>query len=261
MKIIITAYLLLFASIAFISCKKKNVTPPQNQKEEDSLIVRIHYDIIQGSPAVFLVNYDADRRIKRILDSIQAFTSTPSYDGAGNMISIRERWGSGDSYIMTFSYNTDNQLTQIDSGEMGQYSHRYVFEYANGILSKKSLYTRANLGPDLSLFRYFTYEVTNGNITKMRQYNSANRLEFETTFTYTSYPNIFKPFALLNYGNGDVIGLGQVAKEETFFNKNLIANSTTQNNQTTFTYTYDNQRLRKFMVGTPSAGHTRFLSY
>lgn len=258
MKIRLTAYLLLFATVVIVSCKRKNVDPPQKPKE-DSLIVRIQQGIIPGYDAVFLLSYDVDKRIKKIVDSVLPFTLTPTYNSAGDIISIKGI-GQGYSNTVTFSYNTDNQLTQVDA-QYGQNAHQYVFEYVNGVISKRSVYNQARPGvPGLELFGYYTYEVTNGNITKLKQYNKANALVIEKTFTYTSHPNISKPLALLNWG--DRIGLGQVANEETFFNKNLIANYTSQGSLTTFTYTYNsNQRLSKFIIKSQYGADSTMLSY
>ncbi|GAA0546544.1 hypothetical protein GCM10009415_30920 [Chitinophaga japonensis] len=216
--------------------------------------------LIPGDDTVYLISYDADNRVKSIIDSAYDNTWKPVYDNAGNLISITES-----GWNISFSYNADNQLTQIDY-QAGGIPARYTFEYVNGVVSKKSYYTYTDLQvPELRLWRYFTYEVTDGNITGMKQYDSGDNLVNERKFTYNGEPNVFKPISLFNFLNN--LGTNDIANFETFFNKNLITSTSIINNGqapyvATYAYTYnDNKQLTKIVVSWPSDTFTWQLSY
>lgn len=49
----------------------------------------------------------------------------------------------------------------------------------------------------LELWRYYTYEVKNGNITSRKEYTTAG-FSNEMTFTYTSDTNVFRPLCMFN---------------------------------------------------------------
>jgi YD repeat-containing protein len=212
--------------------------------------------IIPGDDTVYVVKYDASNRITSIIDSVYEDTLKVTYNIAGKVSAVQdEGWDPA-----TFTYNDAGQLTEIFY-EAGEYSERYVFEYTNGVLSKKSEYAQTNANsPVLNLWKYHTYVVTNGNITNMKEYSAADALLSETTFTYSAYPNALKPLSLLNSRN--TLGLGDLANHETYFNNNLIASSTVGGVQTTFTYTYaSGERLAQFVSSSPNAIYTRMFSY
>ncbi|MRG43528.1 hypothetical protein GFS24_00295 [Chitinophaga sp. SYP-B3965] len=250
MKLRVLGSLLLLAAAVMISCSKDKDQPL------NTLVLKMRQGIIPGDDTVYIVKYDAGSRITSIIDSVYADTLKVEYNSTGKVISVQdEGWEPA-----TFTYNDAGQLTEIFY-EAGEYSERYVFEYTNGVLSKKSEYSKTNANsPALNLWRYHTYVVTNGNITNMKEYDAAGGLLGETTFTYSAYPNAFKPLSLLNARN--TLGLGDLANHETYFNNNLISSSSVEGVQTTFAYTYaSGERLAQFVSSSPYAIYTRMFSY
>jgi len=261
MRVKFAAYLLLFISTVIISCSKDDVKPEEQDQSGSSLFVRIQQGINPEDDSVYLISYDANKRIKSITDSISEDVLTPAYDGKGNLSSTKYTYevnGSVFSSTVTFTYNGADQLTEV---YVATEPSRYTFEYTNGVISKKSYFIQTNANsPALNLWRYWTYEMTDGNITSMKEYNSAGSLVKETTFTYTSEPNVFKPIALINFSN--YTGMLELANEDNFFNKNLIATSTEGDMKTVFTYTYNSRKqLTKAIVDGPDGIYTRMFSF
>lgn len=258
MRLRFTAFLLLFISTIIVSCSKDETTPDEQQNPgASSLFVRVQQGIIPGDDSVYLVSYDSEKRISNIIDSTSGGTLTPTYSAEGNLSAITDVYEEY-SDKTTFSYNGDNQLTEVNFDYFSP--TRFTFEYTNGIISRKNYYIQTSVNSPMNLWRYYTYELTDGNITSIKEYNNAGTLLGETTFTYTTDPNIFKSISLINFMN--YLGLSDLANEDYFFNKNLIASSTVANEKTTYTYTYnDNKQLVKIVVSSPRVTHTRMLSY
>lgn len=264
MKVKFTICLLLI-TMAIISCSKKDDAKPDDQSPnptEGTLLLRLQQGF-GSDDTVYLFSYDANKRVSSVLDSTSSdkFEVVPAYDNAGNLSSLVEKYHGSTYPAGTFKYNADNLLTEVNFSQFGSPA-RYVYEYTNSVLSKKSYYTVTNLNSPttLNLAGYFTYEVTNGNITNRKAYNSTGTLLGETIITYTSDTNVFKPLSLLNFRNG--IGLGGLADDEKFFNNNLIAGFSEGGNQTKYTYTYNNnKRLTKVVINTSYGVYTRMLSY
>lgn len=256
MKVRFTACLLLLVTIVIISCsKEKDKDKPDPTPPVSTLLRRF-----QMGDTVILISYDENKRIKSVLlDSTYKMELLPTYDNAGNLISVGERVGAGVTYTpLTLKYNTDNLLTEVNIGYASS-ARQYKYEYKNGVLSKKSYYTVLNLNnPELELYRYYTYEVTNGNITSRKEYTTAG-FSNEMTFTYTGDKNVFSPLALL--GAGGMLEFMEI-NDENFFNKNLIAGYTKYGDQNNYIYTYDtNKLLTKYVISKPRKAYTWMISY
>jgi YD repeat-containing protein len=255
--------LLLIGSLTIFSCSKDD-NSPGGETPGDSLFVKITQGLIPGDDTVFIVSYDDSHRIKSIINSSWEDTLEATYNAAGQLGTITEKDGYGDGNVTTLSYNADHQLTEFNF-KGGNYQTRYTFEYTNGVLAKKSFYANDPFdGGTPTLWNYATYEVTNGNITGMKEYSNQDVLLNEITFTYSTEPNVFKPLSLFNAGM-NILGADDIANFETFFNKNLLKSKvvTGQQNYTfTYDYTYnDKKQLTKVVVNLPEGAHTRQLSY
>jgi len=267
MKLKFTVPVLLFGCLAIFSCSKdKNEPTDETQNQGDSLFVKMTQGILPDDDTVFLLSYDANHRVKSIINSSWEDTLEATYDVSGNLNTIVQKSEYGGETV-NFSYNAANQLTAYNL-KAGNYRVKYLFEYTNGVVSKKSFYSNDPFdGGEPTLFRYYTYEVTNGNISSMKEYADDDHLVGETKFTYNNEPNIFRSISLFNAGMNH-LGAQEIANFETFFNKNLltgiaVSGSQTTNYTGTYTYTYnDNKQLTKVIVSFGDDGTlTRQLSY
>jgi len=250
---------MLLIAMVFISCSKAK-DKPDNIETESAPIFRIQRGTAPKD-TVYLIRYDEKKRIKSIqysYNSINYFEYFPTYESAGNLTSLVIRYDDGLRDPITYKYNADNLLTEINMP-----GRRYVYEYTNGVLSKKSYYaaSRADDPTPDSLWRYYTYEVANGNIVSRKEYiSTGTRPAREMFFTYTNDKNVFKPLTLINFDNA--LALAGVGDEEKFFNKNLVASYTQDGEQTKFTYAYnDNHQLTKFVVTKQYKAYSVMLSY
>ncbi|WP_188316085.1 hypothetical protein [Chitinophaga agrisoli] len=269
---------LLCAFTAFVSCSKtednpkpETETPGDDESPVDTSQPASHNFIgmIQGTgvdDTTFVFNYDANNRMKNVVNVSWEDSLIGTYNDAGNLSQMVLK-DNGSITTVTYTYNAANQLTQI-SHKQGNDENRNVFEYTNGVVSKNSSYA---VGPngELSLGAYYIYEVTDGNITKIKSY-SGGLFTGESTLTYNSDPNIFKSLSLFN--DNSALGMNDIADQQTWFNKNMCTGSTFINTtQTTtvnaFTYTYNaDQQLTKVVSTQTFAGslyktRTRKFSY
>jgi antitoxin component YwqK of YwqJK toxin-antitoxin module len=183
-----------------------------------------------------------------------------TYNTSGTIAST-SKIEDGSNYIdnMTFTYNDANQLTEADYDD-GYVILKYTFEYTSGILSKKTFYQNQGPGTAVTLYRYYTYVFTNGNITDMKEFDGADNLQGETTYTYNSDANLFQTLGLLNTYNA--FGADDLANLDTYFNKNLTATATTASDKINYTYTYNtHKQLTKVVVSAPYATYTRMFGY
>lgn len=255
--------LLFIATLTIFSCSKDNDTKP-DENESGTLITKMTQGLRPEDDTIFVFNYDADKRIKSIVDVDELDTFEAVYNTAGLVSAVvgkgTHSWGS-----TSFTYNTSNQLIQADfESSGGGYKTRYTFEYTGGVVSKQSYYTAMG-GSQLALVSYTTYVVTNGNITSAKEYGSGNTLRGEMKYTYNNEPNVFQPICLFNWMN--FLGANDVAGIEMFFNKNLITSETWipssgETSNAAFTYTYnDKKQLTKVVFTNPSYVSTRQFEY
>lgn len=212
---------IILSLIFFIASCKKDTGTGGGQQSGGTTLFRIQEgtdpDIVNDT--VYLISYNSSGKISQMLDSLYQDSLVATYDGSGNLSTVNDvgAFSLGNS---SFTYDANNLLTQINCSVAGE-NDQYVFEYANGIVSKKSYYSDLGLGGSLQLYSYDVYTVSNGNITDMKEYDAANNLTSETKFTYGSQANPFKLFGLFNFGNR--LGTQDIISYETYFNKNILA--------------------------------------
>jgi hypothetical protein len=264
MKMKFSYAILMIASLTILSCSKNEIPADPDEDQPGTLITKMTQGLIPGDDTVFVFNYDADKRIKSIVNVSDLDTLEASFNTAGLVSAVVAR-GLHIQGTNSFTYNASNQLIQADfESSGGGYKTRYTFEYTGGIISKKSYYAGGMGGSPLTLNRYTTYEVMNGNITSAKEYSNSNTLLGEEKSTYNNEPNVLQPICLLNWMN--FLGADDVAGIEMFFNKNLVAGSTyisgTDESSRTFTYTYnDKKQLTKAVVSSSYYVTTRQFAY
>jgi hypothetical protein len=222
--------LLLPVFILFGSCRKEkdcSCNPPARKGN----LIRIQQGISANlaNDTVKLISYDSLNRIRTVVDSIYKDTMYAYYDASGRLSRIVQiRHDSfNTSHISTdsarFTYNATGLLVQYDFTNAGE-KDRYIFEYNNGVLTKNNFYLDAGRGGPLFLWRTFTYEVTGGNITDVKEYTTSNSLVNETKYTYGPQLNPFKDISLFNFANK--LGTDEVISYETYFNHNILTGYT-----------------------------------
>jgi hypothetical protein len=262
MKMKFSIAMLTIASLTIFSCSKNEI--PVDPEKPGTLITKMTQGVRAEDDTVFVFNYDADKRIKSIVDISYLDTFTAVYNTSGLISAVvNTGFGTGTS---SFTYNANNQLIQADfEAGGGAYKTRYTFEYTGGVIAKQSYYTGGMGGSQLTLSRYTTYEVTNGNITTAKEYSNSNTLLNEQKYTYNNEPNVFQPLCLMNWEN--FLGAEDIAGIEMYFNKNLITGITSTNTgdepvSATYTYTYnDKKQLTKSVFATPGKIATRQFEY
>ncbi|NII26463.1 hypothetical protein HB364_15345 [Pseudoflavitalea sp. X16] len=239
MKILKLSVLSVLITCIVLSCKKDSDgggTTPTGK------LVRIHQgqDPLTDDDTVYLLSYNASGKLHKLIDSLYGDTMTATYDAAGRIERITNSFG---EYVK-YTYNGDGLLTQQDYN-WGT-NERYVYTYKDGVVEKKSYYHNAN-GP-MELWRYYTYTVTGGNITSIKEYDKSGTLIVEKTLTYTSLPNDYKELALFNYSN--LKGLEPFITDESLFNKNVPATMSWDGDKITLTNTLNGSKQLGKMVAT-----------
>jgi len=202
-----------------VSCKKDTGTSGGQQSGGNTLFrIQEGTDVDITNDTVYLISYNSSGKISQLLDSLYQDSLVATYDGSGNLSTVNDI-GAFSLGSSSFTYDANNLLTQINANVAGE-NEQYVFEYTSGIVSKKSYYSDFGLGGSLQLYSYDVYTVSNGNITDMKEYDAANNLTSETTFTYGSQANPFKLLGLFNFGNR--LGTQDIISYETYFNKNIL---------------------------------------
>lgn len=241
--------LLLPVFILFGSCKKEKDCSGKPPAAPKGNLIRIQQGISANlaNDTVKIISYDSLDRIRTVVDSIYKDTMYAYYDASGRLariVQIKHYTSNNISYLITdsaqFTYNANGLLIQYDFTNNGQ-KNRYAFEYNNGVLIKNNFYLDGGSGGPLILWRIFTYEVTGGNITDVKEYTASNSLVDETKFTYGSQLNPFKNISLFNFANK--LGTGEVINYETYFNHNILTGYT--NNTSTVNITNSFNDLQK----------------
>jgi YD repeat-containing protein len=239
MKLLKLTALSVLITCIVISCKKDS--DDGGGSAGGGKLVRIHQgqDPLTDDDTVYLITYNAAGKIEKLIDSIYEDTMKATYNAAGKIERITNTYGEQVKY----TYDAAGLVTQQDYN-WGT-NERYMFTYNNGVIEKKSYYHNAN-GP-MELWRYWTYTLTNGNITSIKEYNKSGTLLGETTLTYTTLPNEYKELALFNYGNNK--GFDPFITDESLFNKNVVATMTANGQKFTLTNTLNgSQQLQKMVV-------------
>ena len=231
-KIIIPCLIFLY------SCKKDNGSGGGSQSNGNLVRIFEGTDVDINNDTVYLLTYNSSNQLVTLLDSLYQDSLVATYDASGNLSTVNDigAFGLGST---SFIYNTNGTLAQIDANVAGE-NEQYVFEYTNGFVSKKSYLSDFGLGGSLQLYSYDVYTVSNGNITDMKEYDAANNLTSETTFTYGAQANPFKTLSLFNFGNR--LGTQDIINYETFFNKNIQTGFTTSSLSSTSALTFNSQQ-------------------
>jgi hypothetical protein len=221
------------------SCKKDNGGGGGGSQSNGNLV-----RIFEGTDAninndtVYLLTYNSSNQLITLFDSLYQDSLVATYNASGSLSTVNDigPFGLGGS---SFTYNTDGTLAQIDANVAGE-NDQYIFEYTNGVVSKKTYSSDLGGGGSLQLYSSDVYVVSNGNITDMKEYDAANNLLFETTFTYGAQANPFKTLSLFNFG--DRLGTQDIINSETYFNKNIQTGFTTNSLSATSTLTFNSQQ-------------------
>lgn len=244
-KLLLMALVLVLFSIG--SCRKEfsidqptTGTPSTTAK---GLMVRIQQgtDPDLSKDTVHLLQYDNQNRLVSIIDSSYKDTITGTYNSLGQLVNVLERNDSGYGYA-NYTYSSSGQLSGIDASN----GDRYTFGYTNGILANSALYSNSGPGTPVLLYRRYTYSVSGGNVTDIKEFQpDGTTLLSDSKFTYGSQPNIFKSILLYNYSNE--LGFSYLYNFEMFFStylpaKELYADSSFSYTQT---YAYTNNSLQK----------------
>lgn len=268
MRIWNTVILFTFFVFALIACQKEvseeigdipSGGNPGGGNQSGGLLVRLQQGIDPDiyNDTVRNVFYNADKKISKIVDSLNEDSVVCTYNAAGKLASITDDYGDN----VFFTYDGAGLLTEVDytlAGERGQYK----YFYNNGIIEKKEHWSDNGSGAPLSLWRYYTYTVSGGNITTMKEYTKAAVLVKESTFTYGSQLNPFKDLGLFNYGNR--LGTLYVIDHEAYFNKNLLTGANIGGIPVINTYTFNSsQQVTKIVSSVGSGGtvYTWLLGY
>lgn len=236
-----------------ISCQKEFDFFEETIKPSTGQLIRMQ----QGTgkeDTVHLIIYDSAMRIKLIIDSTHHDTLEASYDLSGNLVGIIAKYPNPYSDRVSAVYDENGLLLEYDYIAAGTHE-KLVFEYKDKIVAKQTVYSNAGSGSELQIRKYFLYEVSNGNITNIKQYSVSNVLQNEKKLSYGTEPNPFKKIALFNFSN--ILGTEHIINIETFFCANVLTGLTTKDGYTvTSSYTYDNeQKLVKIV--TRENEHTR----
>lgn len=247
--------------IAFATSCQKDISGSDNGGDNSSgtHLVRVRQGVgnSQWGDTVTRITYDGDR-IATIYDSLfepSNYTDTvyASYGTDGKLSSARSNNG---DYI-SLAYDNAGLLTHINVRYNGLVND-YNFYYTNSVLSKKEWLTADNFGStNTVLYRYYTYEFTNGNIASKKEFYNNDAPGSVQTYTYGTEKNVFKDFSLLNIGN--TFGFSFFADYyadafDTYFNANLMSTYSINGKQIgSFTKTYNNQQqIIKYLYNTTS---------
>ena len=245
--------LFFFASALMLitawSCKKENNSPNPNPASGVSLVrIQQGTDADLTNDTVYLIGYDGSSRIVSIKDSVNADSLAVTYDASGNPVTLN-----GPYFNASFTFDANGILQQLDYILAGSHEQD-VFEYTNGVLSKRTHNSNFGSGP-LSISGSFTYSFTGGNITDIKEYDLNGTFVKETTCSYGTETNGFKTLSLVNLGN--ILGADTFLNIETYFNKNMLTGYAVNGNPVSTVYTLNSSQQIVHAVSTdPANGFT-----
>lgn len=250
MKNLRTLIMLVLAMAYFAACKKSN--SPSNKPPDkpgsgvDTIVpppkpiflarIQQGIDADLSKDTIYRLTWKDDKRISMLVDSIKNDTLVATYDDAGNLTAITDKGASPDNATLT--YDGNNHLTQITYTNATT-TQQYVFEYTNGVVSKKSYYTATGAAA-LKLSGYFTYTVADSNITEIKAFTSTNFQIAVATLTYGAQPNPFRNLCLFNYRKR--LNMDDIAPFEAYFNRNIVTSLSTFGLTATLNNTFDSQQ-------------------
>jgi hypothetical protein len=216
MKNALALILSMILMVTIISCKKENNAANPNPSNAPGNLVRIQQgtDPDITNDTVYLISYVDSSHISSIVDSVNQDTFLITTTATGDPLTVKETYG----FAASYTYDGSGVIQQIDYNMAGSHEQD-VFEYSNGVLSKRTHKSNLGAGP-VSIQGSFTYVVTGGNITYVKEYDLNGTFVQETTCTYGAKINNLKTLGLLNLGN--ILGADTFLNIETGFNKNLV---------------------------------------
>ncbi len=253
--------MIMAAVVCTIACKKTNTVskppdpppvdttgtepPPPPPPPKPVYLTRIQEGIDPdlSKDTVYHLVWKDSLRISMLVDSIKNDTLVADYNEAGYLTAITDKGAVPDN--ATFTYDANNLLTQITYSN-GTSTQQYVFEYTDGIVSKKSYYT-ATGNAVLKLSGYFTYIFTDGNITSIKAYTSGGINIATATLTYGTQTNPFINLCLFNYRKR--LNMDDICPFEAYFNRNIVTSLTTFGVTATLNNAFDSkQRISQIVA-------------
>jgi len=252
MKNLRTRVALLVAVSCIVACRKSSVTKPPDTTGPDTTattttpppppkpvyLARIQQgiDADLSKDTIYRLTWKDSLRISILVDSIKNDTLVAAYDDGGYLTAITDKGTDPDN--ASFTYDSNHLLTRITYANATS-TQQYVFEYTDGVISKKSYYTATGTAA-LKLSGYFTYVVTDGNITQIKAYTSTGIQLATATLTYGTQTNPFPNLCLFNYRKR--LNMDDIAPFEAYFNKNIVTSLTTFGVTATLNNTFDSKQ-------------------
>lgn len=182
----------LSLTLLVAACQKEvnefTLPPPAG----DCMLTRI----VQGTgidDTVFIIKYDAQKRIQALIDSVYEDTITAIYT---NDIKYPDWLGISSGGGIGYAYNSNGKVTDVTG-----LGNRITMQYAGAEqLSAAAAFYRDNNNWLPSWNYTFQYD-GNGNLTKIEEFNTSNVPQGGMEITYTDIPNPFKELAPYNFGN------------------------------------------------------------
>lgn len=263
--------MLLCTAMALVSCSKDDAGPDTSFHPGGPYFVGMKQGTGKKDTS-FVFKYNTNKQVEKVTNTTTGASVTGTYDSTGNLSQVVAKYD-GSVVTISYTYDAENRLTKTSTkrnAAVRVYTDTLV--YTNGALVKKTTYV---IDPDINngkptFWGYNTYQMTDSNITNIKTYDVSNYLVGETKLTYNSDPNVFKSISLFNVD--DQLGTFEIASDETYFNKNMLAGVTTITNTQArvdwnFTFIYnDNKQLIKAVTTQTFNGglwgtYTRAFSY
>ncbi|MDF2190109.1 hypothetical protein [Paraflavitalea sp. CAU 1676] len=201
---------LLSLALLIVACQKDvkdpNTQPPVNS---DCMLTRI----VQGTgidDTVYIIKYDAQKRVQTIIDSAYEDTMTASYTGNNK---YPDRVDAVFAGSVSYTYDATGNPTMVAGG----IGNKVEMQYASGSqLSTAALFYRENSTWKPSLNYKFRYD-SKSNLVGFDEFNSSQVLRGQTQITYTEIQNPFKDLSPYNFAN--MLGMDDVLPAFMFLYK------------------------------------------
>ncbi|WP_276484533.1 hypothetical protein [Paraflavitalea pollutisoli] len=221
-------YLLLLSLVfVVVACQKEvndfDATPPPG----DCLLTRI----VQGTgidDSVFIIKYDAQKRIAVLIDSSYSDTLTPTYSG-NNKYPDFYGFLSGGGF--GFKYNPVGKVIEVEG-----LGNKTTMQYAAGDQLSVAASFYLNINTWEPTWNYTFAHDAAGNLTKFEEFNPSNASQGVWQITYTDIPNPFGDLAYYNYGN--FLGMDDIFPAYMFIHQSKLLPKTIQNGGLSYEISY-----------------------
>ncbi|HMF70191.1 MAG TPA: hypothetical protein VK616_01885 [Flavitalea sp.] len=187
--------LLIASSILLHSCQK--VFDPQEPLPQESKcrLIKMEYDYGPSIVVTHLFTYDAQKRIKYIVDTYLYDSTQPVYDGnTAKMTKAIQIWGSVLKRSFDYTYDNSNNITGI----VGPWSKAEMM-YKGNKLDSANLYMTGGIdNPDWEIFRYYKFGSNSSN-SIVSYHSEVNGHGEDASFEYTNIRNPLKHLGPLNF--------------------------------------------------------------